>query len=67
MPWYGPTFHLGWAFSNRNSIFDFTQFKALLSGVPGASDRTWTAQVFLKFLLQNASGLDIEAAIYRFV
>ncbi|MFT7594989.1 MAG: hypothetical protein ACI8R4_002315 [Paracoccaceae bacterium] len=47
----GTIFDLSWAFANRNSIFDFAQLKALLSGMPGASDRTWAAQAFLQFLL----------------
>ncbi len=33
--------------------------------MPGASDHTSAAQAFLQFFLQNPTGLDIEAAIYR--
>jgi hypothetical protein len=65
MPRNGTIFDLRRAFTNGNGIFDFPQLKALLSGMPGASDRTWTARAFLQFLLQNPAGLNIEAAIYR--
>jgi hypothetical protein len=51
IPRNGTIFDLRRAFTYGNSIFDFPQLKALLSGMPGASDRTWTAQAFLQFLL----------------
>ena len=63
----GTILDLRWAFTDRNCIFDFAQLKALLRGVPGSPDGARATQAFLQFLLQNPTGLNLEAAIDRFV
>lgn len=47
----GTIFDFSRAFADRNSVLDFAQLKTFLSGMPGASNRTWAAQAFLQFLL----------------
>ena len=67
MAWDSSVFDLWWAFADWNCVFDFTQLKTLLGGVSGPPDGAGTAQAFLQFLFQNPTGLNIKAAVNRFV
>ena len=67
MPRDSTVLDLRWAFTDWDCIFDLAQPKTLFGGMSGPPDRAGTAQAVLQFLLQNPTGLNIEAAVDRYV
>jgi hypothetical protein len=63
MTGYSTIFNTWRPISDRDCILDLSQSIALEAGVPGAADSSLGPKMLQKFLLQHATGLNVQASI----